>query len=142
MKNQEVLGSKSKTLLIVDDEESIRRLYQLEFEDEGYNVILASNGREAFEKIEKENPDLVVLDIRMEQGDGIEFLDKITETGKKPPIVISSAYTDYRWDLTTWAADAYVVKSSDLSELKLEVKNLLIRSEAEGQSGSSGKGEG
>jgi DNA-binding response OmpR family regulator len=113
------------TILVVDDEESIRKLYQLELVDEGYNVILAADGQEALLKMEQENPDLVILDMRMPMVDGIEFLDSFTQTGKKLPIIINSAYTDYRMDLTTWAAEAYLVKSSDLSELKTEVKRLL-----------------
>lgn len=113
------------TILVVDDEESICRLYQLELMDEGYNVILAADGQEALQKVEQENPDLVILDIRMPKVDGIEFLDRFTQMGKKLPIIINSAYTDYRMDLTTWAAETYMVKSSDLSELKAEVKKLL-----------------
>ena len=116
----------SATILVVDDEESIRRLYQFELMDEGYNVILAADGQEALQKVEQENPDLVILDIRMPKVDGIEFLDRFTRTGKKLPIIINSAYTDYRMDLTTWAAETYMVKSSDLSELKAEVKKLLV----------------
>ncbi|MBM3241574.1 response regulator [Candidatus Poribacteria bacterium] len=114
------------TILVVDDEESIRRLYQLELMDEGYKVILAADGQEGLQKVEQENPDLVILDIRMPEVDGIEFLDRFTQTGKKLPIIINSAYTDYRMDLTTWAAETYMVKSSDLSELKAEVKKLLV----------------
>ncbi len=113
------------TILVVDDEENIRKLYQMELMDEGYNVILAADGQEALQKVERENPDLVILDIRMPKADGIEFLDKFTQMGKKLPIIINSAYTDYRMDITTWAAEAYMVKSSDLSDLKAEVKKLL-----------------
>ena len=113
------------TILVVDDEESIRRLYQLEFGDEGYNVILAEDGQEALQKVEQENPDLIILDIKMPKVDGIEFLDRFTQMSKKIPIIINSAYTDYRMDLTTWAAKAYIVKSYDLLELKAEVKKLL-----------------
>jgi len=116
----------SATILVVDDEESIRRLYQFELMDEGYNVILAADGQEALQKVEQENPDLVILDIRMPKVDGIEFLDRFTQTGQKLPIIINSAYTDYRMDITTWAAETYMVKSSDLSELKAEVKKLLV----------------
>jgi len=115
------------TILVVDDEESIRKLYQLELMDEGYNVILAADGQEALQKVEQENPDLVILDIRMPKVDGIEFLNRFMQMGKKLPIIINSAYTDYRMDLTTWAAETYMVKSSDLSELKAEVKKLLAR---------------
>ncbi|HIE29068.1 TPA: response regulator [Candidatus Poribacteria bacterium] len=115
----------SATILVVDDEESIRKLYQLELMDEGYNVILAADGQEALQKVERENPDLVILDIRMPKVDGIEFLDRFAQTGKRLPIIINSAYTDYRMDITTWAAETYMVKSSDISDLKAEVKKLL-----------------
>jgi DNA-binding response OmpR family regulator len=127
----------SPTILVVDDEESIRKLYQLELMDEGYEVILAADGQEALQKIEQENPDLVILDIRMPKVDGIEFLDRFAQTGKKLPIIINSAYTDYRMDIKTWAAETYMVKSSDISDLKAEVKKLLMA-----KVGTSSNGEG
>lgn len=112
-------------LLIVDDEESIRLLYQQEFLDEGYDVLLASSGEEALEILEKEPVDLVILDIRMKEMSGLEALQHIVKEKKNLPVILCSAYSSYQDDFSSWLADAYVIKSSDLTELKEEVKRLL-----------------
>lgn len=113
-------------ILIVDDEEHILRLYKEELQDEGYEVITASNGQEATEKFEKEDPDLVTLDIRMPDVDGIVLLRQLKEKKPRMPIIMLTAF-DYRDDFSVWASDAYVVKSSDITELKATIKKLTTR---------------
>lgn len=112
-------------ILVVEDEQNQRELYAMELEDEGYEVEQASNGREAVELVKKNKFDLVVLDIRMPEMDGIEALGKILSRDKKIPIVIYTAYTNYKSNFMTWTADAYVTKSSDLGELKQKIKEIL-----------------
>jgi len=114
-----------KKILVVDDEENLRELYKQELLDEGYSVILAANGKEAITIIEQESPDLVVLDIRMPEMNGIETLGKMVGKFKKIPIIINTAYSSYKEDFRSWAAEAYVVKSSDLSELKEKIKEIF-----------------
>ena len=111
-------------ILVVDDDEHIRRLYKEEFEDEGYTVIVAANGEEALELFDKEAPDIVTLDILLPDIDGIRLLRQMKEKRPKVPIIMSTAY-DYRDDFAVWASEAYIVKSSDLEELKSMIKNLL-----------------
>jgi Response regulator containing CheY-like receiver, AAA-type ATPase, and DNA-binding domains len=77
-----------KKILIVDDEESIRILYKQEFEEEGYEVLLAANAYEALEIVDKESLDIMVLDIKMPGMDGIEAMQKIV--GKKTISPLSS----------------------------------------------------
>ena len=112
-------------LLIVEDEQHQRELYAMELEDEGYDVDQASNGREAVDFVKKNKYDLVVLDIRMPEMDGIEALGKILSRDKKIPIVIYTAYSNYKSNFMTWTADAYVTKSSNLNELKDKIKEIL-----------------
>ncbi len=114
-----------KRILLVDDERHIRELYRSELEDEGYSVALAESGKEALSEVENHPPDLIVLDIQMPGMDGIETLEKILGQDRGIPIILSTAYSHYREDFTTWGADAYVVKSSDTSKLKAEIKRLL-----------------
>ncbi len=114
-----------KRILIVDDEENIRFLYKEELEDEGFAVDLAKNGEEALEKIGTFQPDLVTLDIKMPGLNGIEVLKRIREQKRNLPIVLCSAYGEYKQDLSTWASDAYVVKCADLTELKETIRRLL-----------------
>ncbi len=120
-------GEVMKKILVVDDEENLRELYKQELLDEGYSVILAANGKEALTLIEHESPDLVVLDIRMPEMNGIETLGKMVGKFKKIPIILNTAYSSYKENFRSWAAEAYVVKSSDLSELKEKIKEVLTK---------------
>ena len=119
------------TLLIVDDETHQRMLYQEELSEEGYQIILASNGKEALEKVLEATPDLVVLDIRMPVMDGLEALGQIIGKERNIPVIIHSAYSSYKEDFMSWAADDFVVKSADLTELKRKVRELLGKKKAE-----------
>jgi len=114
-----------KKILVVDDEESIRFLYREELEEEGYIVECAKNGEEALEKLIVFKPDLISLDIKMPVMDGIEALKRIREKERKLPIILCSAYGEYKQDLTTWASDAYVVKCADLTAFKSTIRKLL-----------------
>jgi CheY-like chemotaxis protein len=113
------------TVLIVDDEEHLRELYLAELSEEGYEVLLASNGREALEVLKDRRPDVVVLDIRMPEMDGIEALGKLVSRFKSIPVILHTAYSSYRDDYRSWPADAYVVKSSDLTGLKKTLREVL-----------------
>jgi DNA-binding response OmpR family regulator len=114
-----------KKIMVVDDEENIRFLYKEELEDEGFAVELAKNGEEALEKLPEFKPDLITLDIKMPGMNGIEVLKRIREQDRELPIVLCSAYGEYKQDFTTWASDAYVVKCADLTELKTTIRRLL-----------------
>lgn len=114
-----------KKILLVDDEESIQLLYHEEFQDEGYEVISALNGEEALEKYKESPPDLVILDIQMPGMNGIEVLRQMKMMNPEIPVILSSAYHEYKQDLGAWASDEYVVKSADIDELKRAVKKLI-----------------
>ncbi len=114
-----------KKILVVEDEESLRLLYEEELQGEGYEVLTAGNGREAVQQLEKEKPDLIILDIVMPVMDGIEALGRIVGKERKIPIILNTSYSGYRQDFMSWAADAYVTKSDDLTELKNKVRELL-----------------
>ncbi len=111
-------------ILIVDDDQNILRLYKEELEEDGYTIVTASNGQEAMEQFEKENPDLVTLDILLPDVDGIKLLRQMKEKRPRMPVIMSTAY-DYRDDFAVWASEAYIVKSADLSELKATIKKLI-----------------
>jgi len=117
-------------VLIVDDEENVRFLYEQELIDEGYTTVLARDGKECLEKVADESPDVVLLDIRMPKMDGLEAIGKIIELNKNIPIIINSAYSTYKDDFMSWAADAYVVKSYDLDTLKSTIRDVLAKKNA------------
>ncbi|MCK4350579.1 MAG: response regulator [Candidatus Krumholzibacteria bacterium] len=112
-------------ILIVDDEVNVRKLYSEELESEGYTAFSAATIDEAIEILEKEHPDLIVLDIKLGEESGIECLLKIIEYRKDLPVIINSAYSVYKDNFKTWAADAYIVKSMDLGPLKEKIRELL-----------------
>lgn len=114
-----------KKILLVDDEDSIHLLYREELEDEGYEVHSALSGEEALARLRVIMPDLVILDINMPGINGIDVLRQIKEINPSLPVILSSAYQEFKQDLSTWASDEYIVKSSNLDELKAAVKKHL-----------------
>jgi DNA-binding response OmpR family regulator len=114
-----------KKILIADDEESIRLLYKEELEEEGYEVIIAKDGNEAFEKYGETNPDLIILDIKMPGLNGIEVMHKIREQSRDVPIILCTAYGEYKQNFATWASEAYVVKSANMEGLINKVREIL-----------------
>lgn len=114
-----------KKILLVDDEESIQLVYREEFEDEGYEVISALDGTVGLQKFKDEQPDLVILDIQMPGMNGVEVLRQMKMLNATVPVILSSAYQEFKRDLGTWASDKYVVKSGNLDELIKTVKVLL-----------------
>jgi len=116
---------KKVRLLIVDDEENIRFLFKEELEEEGYEVDVASNGLDALEKIKIAVFDLVILDIKMPGMNGIQALNEIKNMNKDLPVILCSAYGEFKQDFSSWASDGYVVKSADTKELKQTIKDIL-----------------
>ncbi len=114
-------------LLVVDDEENIRELLSLEFTDLGYEVIAVDSAFNALKYLKDHSIDLVILDIKMPEMDGIEALEKIISTQRSLPVVIHSAYSHYKENYLTWSAAAYVVKSGDLKELKETINSILTK---------------
>ena len=112
-------------VLIVDDEPHLRLLYETELRRAGFETMTASNADQGLEFVETMKPDLVILDIRMAGMDGIEALQRILERDNTIPVVLNTAFSSYRDNYLTWAADAYVTKSSDVTELVTTVEGLL-----------------
>ncbi len=112
-------------IMIVDDEESIRLLYSEELTSDGYEVVLAEDGHELVERVGQEKPDVVVLDIKMAGYNGLDLLQMLRERFYNMPVILCSAYSMFKGDLKSVAADYYVVKSSDLSELKRKISQAL-----------------
>ena len=116
-----------KTLLVVDDDVSLQKLYREEFEADGYRVTLAGSGEEALDLLEDSHPDLVIMDIRMEGMDGLAAMREILKRDASIPVILNSAYSNFKTEFSNWSAEAYVVKSGDLTELKDEVRKALER---------------
>jgi DNA-binding response OmpR family regulator len=115
-----------KKILVVDDEKHIRMLYEKEFTEEGYTVQATGDPDEATACCVQGSVDLVILDIKLTDKDGgLELLRKLKQLNKTLPVILNTAYPHYQYDFASWVADAYVVKSGNLADLKDKVKELL-----------------
>jgi DNA-binding response OmpR family regulator len=112
-------------LLIVEDDSSLRKLYEDEFRDDGYSVTSVGSGEEAMELIRQSPPEAVVLDIRLGGMNGLDVLRTVLLDRPDIAVVLNSAYPTYKQHFASWSADGYVVKSSDLTELKSAVVSAL-----------------
>ena len=115
-------------ILLVEDNPHQRQLYETELKADGHDVLIATSGREAVSAIEAHpNIDLVVMDINMPNMDGIEAMGKILGKHNKLPVILNTAYGSYKDNFMSWSADAYVIKSSDLSELRTTIAKILAK---------------
>jgi DNA-binding response OmpR family regulator len=112
-------------ILIVDDEQHIRYLYSEELTEAGYEVTTAENGFKLLDRIEEEKPDLVVLDIKMVGYNGLDLLQEIRNKFYDLPVILCTAYDTFKEDMKSIAADHYVIKSFDLTELKNRIAMAL-----------------
>ena len=108
-------------VLIVDDEEAVRSSLRMIFEYEGYEVLLAANGPAGLKMAEQEGPDLVFLDIKMPQMDGLEVLKRLKAEEPSPPVVILSGHGTVKT-----AVEAVKLGAFDFIEKPPESERILI----------------
>ena len=109
-------------ILHIDKDDTIRFLYEEELPEEGYEVIGISNCEGILDKIDKLNPNIIMLEPKFPKVDGLDILQSIRSTHHSIPVIISTAHSPFRYDPRSLAADYFVIKCSDLSELKLGIK--------------------
>ncbi len=123
-----------KKILLVEDDTHLQFLIREELADDGYDVSIASNGREALSFLLEGDvsvPDLIIMDIRMPKMDGLDALGHIIKSRIDTPLIIHSAYSSYRDNPLAMAADAYVLKSPDFTVLKQTISELIDRDRGE-----------
>ena len=123
-----------KKILVVDDNANERKLLEQILTDEGYEVESSSDGKKALEIINanyntKQYPDMIISDISMPNMDGIEMLGKMLGIDSNMPVVLYTAYPNYKDNLLAWAAQGFVVKNSDPSKLLSKVKHVFEEKE-------------
>ncbi|GAX60095.1 cheY-like receiver protein [Candidatus Scalindua japonica] len=114
-------------ILLVEDNINQCLLYKQELEHEGYKVITANNEKDAFKKMQNQTPDLIITEICMSEMDRIEALGWFFNKHKYIPILLNTAYSNYKDHYMARIADALVFKSSDLTVLKNKIKELLSK---------------
>lgn len=82
------------TILVVDDEAILREILRYEFEKAGFDVIEAGSGTEAWQLFDSNPTDIVVTDIRMPHGDGLELLGRIKNKDKNTRVILVTGYSD------------------------------------------------
>lgn len=113
-------------ILVVDDEKHIRMLYREELEADGYTVATSDGEEDILDVVGRETPTIVILDIKLGVNrSGLDLLQEIRAKDQQIPVILSTAYDSFQHDLKSIAADYYVVKSVDLTELKDKVRMAL-----------------
>jgi DNA-binding response OmpR family regulator len=129
------VGDGSKTVLIVDDDASVRGMLGYLLHDEGYDVREASDGAEAIDELTVDPPHCVILDLMMPNIDGVEVLRARRERGFAPDtrVLVLTAKTDTKDAVWCWelGADEYLNKPVDPERFAREVRQLLARSSTE-----------
>ena len=116
----------TKKLLVVDDEKHIRMLYREDLQAEGYEVATSDGAEDILEVLDREQPDVVVLDIKLGNNrSGLDLLQRIRTRSEQLPVILCTAFDSFQHDLKSIAADFYVVKSTDLAELKAKIVSAL-----------------
>jgi DNA-binding response OmpR family regulator len=113
-----------RPILVVDDDPSIRQTVRDILDLEGYAVETAADGREALTAVERREPSLVLLDMRMPELDGWGFARAIRERGIQLPILVMTAAENARSWADEIAADGYVAKPFELEELLAAVERI------------------
>jgi len=113
------------SLLLVEPDSHQRLLLSEEFGEEGYDVRTAASAREALARLYAGRPDLVVLDPDMTGTEGTQLLGRLLGIKRHLPVVIYTAYSGSQENFRSWAADAHVLKRSDLGELKERIREVL-----------------
>ncbi|ACV61859.1 two component, sigma54 specific, transcriptional regulator, Fis family [Desulfofarcimen acetoxidans DSM 771] len=114
-------------VLIVDDEEGVCEMLKDVLEDEGFEITLAYNAKDALKIMETEFPDTVLLDIRLPDADGIEVMDKLKQMGIEVPVILMTAFgtTEIAIQAMKQGAHDYLNKPLNLDELVLAVQKSI-----------------
>jgi DNA-binding response OmpR family regulator len=100
-----------KTILVVDDELSLREYYKEFLSENGYKVIVAENGKEGIDAFVNHNPDLVLLDISMPDTNGIVILKEMKKLNSNIPVFLLTAYEEHKRNFATLYAEEYIIKN-------------------------------
>lgn len=113
------------TILIMDEDKAIRMLYEEVLSEEGYEVIPCGDAVRLMELISRRKPDLVVMEVLLKSGDGLNLLQDISHAYGELPVILCTTCPAFKEDLRSLAAHGFVVKGSNLKPLKAVIKSVL-----------------
>ena len=117
-----------KRILLVDDDQNLSKVYTFFLTKRGYEVVTCKDAQEAMQFIVNgRSVDLFILDVELPDMSGLKLMEQIKSNGlyAQIPIIINSGYEHYKENFTSWLANEYFVKQSDLSGLEDKVRSLL-----------------
>jgi DNA-binding NtrC family response regulator len=114
-----------KRIVIIDDDPSVRLLYQEELIEEGYDAISSDGGEGVLQLIAKQKPDLILLDLKLGSRNGLDLLQDIRKGSQTIPVILLTGYPAFKLDSKSLSVYASVTKNSDLSGLKQQIKKCL-----------------
>ena len=117
----------SEKILVADDEQEIRNLLDHFLKGQGYEVVLASDGNQALKLAAEENPQVIILDIKMPGLDGLEVCKRLKEKEqtKLIPVIVITGFADNKMAALNTGADDFVNKPFDMAEISSRVKSAL-----------------
>ena len=117
----------AEKILVADDEQEIRNLLDHFLKGQGYEVILASDGHEALKLAVEENPQVIILDIKMPGLDGLEVCKQLKENEqtKLIPVIVITGFEDNKMESLNIGADDFVNKPFDMAEISSRVRSAL-----------------
>ncbi len=115
----------AEKILVVDDDQHISDLLESFLKNEGYEVVLATDGNEALDLVETENPQVIILDIKLPGLNGIEVCKRLKEKEKTRsiPVIVITGYGDNKLEALDAGADDFVDKPFDMAEISVRVKS-------------------
>jgi DNA-binding NtrC family response regulator len=117
-------------ILVVENNPHLRLLYLEELQHEGHQVIGVGQGEQALEVLDYMPIELVVLDLSLPEHNGLDYLREMLEAHPKLKVIINTAYPRFKLDFRSWGAERFLIKSSDLSELKNAINEVVAESQS------------
>ena len=117
----------AEKILVADDEQEIRELLENFLTHQGYEVVLASDGNQALQLASEENPQVIILDVKMPGLDGLEVCKRLKEQEQTRliPVIVITGFEDNKIEALNLGADDFVNKPFDMAEISARVKSAL-----------------
>lgn len=116
-------------IMLVDDDHDFQQLLEFDLKKHGYQVVCALNGEDGLDKAQKENPDLILLDVKMPKMDGYTFVRRLKKDAqtKDLPIIVLTSYEPMKDMFQLEGVQDYVVKSVNMESLLTKIEKHIRR---------------